>query len=63
MTHVVKCICVSHKSGGEKQQQNCEGYSLQWFIQHAASPKARFVQQHLTEVSHLSIHWTLITGK
>lgn len=42
-------------------KSNREGYSLQWFIHHAASPKARLVQQHLTKVAHLSIHRTLIT--
>lgn len=42
-------------------KSNCGGHSLQWFIHHATSSKARLVEQHLTKVIHLSIHRTLIT--
>lgn len=40
----------------------CVGDLLQWLIHHATCPKARLVQQHLTKVSHLSIHRTLIAA-
>lgn len=38
-------------------------YSLQRFIHHAASPKARLVQQHLSKVPHLRVQDTLVTGR
>lgn len=41
----------------------CYGDSLQGLIRHAAGSKAWLVQQHISKVSHLSIHRMLITAK